>query len=45
MKKKQLLLPLDRNRERVATNAIIYNVFLQIFDDIESLVVKVEPID
>lgn len=43
--KKKLVLPLDRDRERVATNAIVYNVFLQNFYDIESLVVKVEPID
>lgn len=34
----------DRDRERIARNAIAYNIFLQILDDAESLVVKVEPI-
>jgi len=33
-----------RDRESIARNAIAYNIFLQILDDAESLVVKVEPI-
>ncbi len=34
----------DRDRERIARNAIAYNIFLQILDYAESLVVKVESI-